>query len=705
VTAIPTESAKSLIGSDIGGTFTDFAAWNEATGRLVIEKTLTTTGNAEEGVFNGFNRLIEHSGIDFSKAHRILHGTTLAINAIIERTGGPTALITTKGFRDTLEIRHTARGDLWDMTGALPKAIVPRELRFEVSERTLADGSVYTALEEAEVRDILDLCKHRGVRSVAVCFLHSYANPHHEQEVRRIAKEHGVDLEFSLSSEVLPEIREYERTSATVINAYVRPRMRDYLPAIQGWLRQRGFCKEMLVMLSEGSVVGTQTALRFPIRMIESGPAAGVIAANHFAATAGFDRVVAFDMGGTTAKSCLLEGGVIPITSQLEVAREYRFRPGSGHPVGTPSVDISEIGSGGGSIASINAVGVVQIGPESAGAAPGPACYALGGTDPTVTDADVLLGLIDPQRFLGGRMPLDPSLAEMAIRDKIATPLKISVNDAALLIRELSIESTANAIRLQAALSGADLRRYVLVAYGGAGPLRAYDVMRKLNIGSAMIPPYPGVFSAFGLLVTPVAFSQTQTVYLTLVRASAPRLIEVLEELQKGALAEIAHVADLGAVRFEHVLDLCYRGQGYTISIAIDRSELSDDIEAIHRRFEAAYRSTYGLTLDDAVVLVTRVRVSAIADVESAVLRGYDGKDERRGLRAILTRRVWDSEERAKVEAEVYMRQQLPSGTRIQGPLIVQEDESSTYVGPKAALSVHDTGSLIIHNSALSVGD
>ena len=501
-----TSATCARIGVDIGGTFTDLLLVDDSTGDVTIVKTLTTPADPSDAVDSGVREALATAGTVPSQVRNVVHGTTLVTNAIIERKGDPTALITTKGFRDAIEIRREHRYDMYDLAIDPPRDLVPRYLRFEVDERVLSDGTIARELDSAEVERLVGAIASRGIRAIAVALLHAYRNPVHERRIGDIARRVAPDVKLSLASDVVPEIKEYERTSTTICNAYVKSLVDRYLAELERKLRAAGISGELSIMLSSGGVATVETSREFPIRLLESGPAAGALAAAHLGRLAGHTNLMSFDMGGTTAKVCLIEDGTPSRASQLEVDRVYRFKKGSGLPIKIPVIDMIEIGAGGGSIASVDTLGLLQVGPASAGADPGPACYARGGSAPTVTDADLLLGYLDPGFFLGGQMRLDVEAARRAIEERVAVPLGLTVTQAAWGIHQVVNENMANAARIHAIERGKNARQFPLLAFGGAGPVHAYGVASTLHSPAIILPLGAGVASTLGFLTAPLSF-------------------------------------------------------------------------------------------------------------------------------------------------------------------------------------------------------
>lgn len=568
---------------DIGGTFTDLVLVQD--GRVsATAKTLTTPDDPSKGVATGIDKLLRQ--IAPGQVAEVVHGTTLVANALIERRGAKTALVTTKGFRDVLAIRREHRYDIYDLFIELPEPLVPRRRRWELDERVLAGGSVDRPLEQAEVERLGKQARREGIEAVAVSLLHAYRNPDHEQAVAKALGRQLADVPISISSQVAPELGEYVRTSTTVANAYVQPLVDRYLARIEERLRERQVKAPLHVMLSTGGLAAVETGRRFPIRLAESGPAAGAISAAWTARQAGVEDVLAFDMGGTTAKACLIEKGAPLIAREHEVARVYRFAKESGLPVRAPVVDLIEIGAGGGSIAHVDRFGLPKVGPESAAAEPGPACYGQGGQEATVTDADLLLGHIDPEHFLGGEMELDVRAAEKAMT-RFAKALGSGVREAAEAIHRVVNENMAAAARMHAVERGRDLRRFALVATGGAGPVHAAGVARILGIKTVLYPPAPGVASAFGMLTAPPAFDFARSLPAALSEVDWQHVKAVLEEMK----AEGRRSLGSGQVRFTVQVDARHRGQGDSLTVTT-----APNAGAVARAFTQAYVDLYGRT-------------------------------------------------------------------------------------------------------------
>ena len=536
------------LGVDIGGTFTDLVVVDERTGAVGVGKVLTTPKDPAHGVEQGIQSLLGEAGVAAGAVRALVHGTTLATNALIERKGARTALLTTAGFRDTLEIRTEGRYDMYDLFIDPPAPLVPRHLRREVSERLLPDGSVLRPLDEAAARREIEALTAEGVEALAICLLHAYVNPVHERRLAAIAREVAPELPVSCSSDVVPEIREYERTSTTAANVYVVPLMARYLQDLEQRMVDLGLPGQLYVMQSSGGIALPEEARRLPIRLVESGPAAGALAAALAARERGESRLLSFDMGGTTAKACVIDDGVPLVAREFEVARADRFKKGSGLPVRVPVIEMIEIGAGGGSIARVDRLGLLKVGPDSAGADPGPACYGLGGRLPTVTDADLVLGYLDGEFFLGGRMRLDRPAAARAIEEHVARPLGLDLTQAAWGIHRLVNENMAAAARIHGIERGKDLRAYPLFAFGGAGPVHCWQVAKILKVPRILLPFGAGAMSAYGLLAAPLAFDFVRTRHERLDAPDWPAINRLLEEMEMEGRARLAR-AGVAATR------------------------------------------------------------------------------------------------------------------------------------------------------------
>ena len=665
------------LGLDIGGTFTDVAL--EIGERRFTAKTLTTPGAPERGVLSALDVVTRAAGIAPGQVGLIIHGTTLATNAVIERKGAKTALLTTEGFRDVVEIRHENRFDQYDVNIDLPPPLVPRRLRFPVRERIDAQGHVLTPLDEAGLARTIDELAARDIEAVAVGFLHSFTNPDHERRtgeaiVRRLPK-----MGVTLSSDVSPEMREYERFSTACANAYIQPLMGRYLKGLERELQQAGFVCPLLLMTSGGGITTVATAVRYPVRLIESGPAAGAIFAGCIARQHGLDQVVSFDMGGTTAKICLIDKAQPQTARFMEVARIYRFLKGSGLPLRIPVIEMVEIGAGGGSIARLDALKRIAVGPDSAGSQPGPVCYGQGGSAPTVTDADLVLGRIDPHRFSGGKIALDAAGAEHAIADRVGAPLGLAADHAALGISEMVDENMANAARVHAIESGKDVRARTLIAFGGAAPLHAARVAEKLGVDRVLVPANAGVGSAVGLLRAPVAYEIVRGRLVRLSQFDAAAVNQLLSEMRAEAEAVVRRGAPTAELTEQRSSFMRYRGQGHEIAVELPVCAFTDaDRAPLVQRFEAAYRRLYSRSIPGVDIEILSWVVSLRAPAEGRLAAEAVERPEE--VAPLSHRAVFDPDSGEFVDTPIYWRANLAPGVQIRGPAVIAEDETSTVV-------------------------
>ncbi len=629
----------------------------------------------------------------------IIHGTTLATNALIERKGAVTALVTTEGFRDSVEIGYEHRFEQYDVYLDKPEPVVPRYRRYTVPERMSAKGEVLVPLDEAAVEALVSQLQKERVAAVAVGLLHSYANPAHEERIRDILAKRLPELAISLSSEVSPELREYERLSTACANAYVQPLMAGYLERLDQRLRAGGFAGQLLLMTSGGGVIGLEAARRFPIRLVESGPAGGAILACRIAAECGLEQVIAFDMGGTTAKICLIDDGQPQTARNFEVARAYRFLKGSGLPLRIPVIEMVEIGAGGGSIARIDALKRVAVGPDSAGAVPGPASYGRGGSEPTVTDADLVLGRIDPEAFAGGSLKLDTAAAEEALKRVLGEPLELENVLAALAVSEMVDENMTSAARVHAVERGKSLEPRTLVAFGGAAPLHAARVAEKLGISRVLVPTGAGVGSAVGMLAAPVAYDVARSFYQRLDTLDPETVNAHLEGMRAEAYAVVEQSAGGAPLVETRTAYMRYIGQGHEIPVDLPVRPLeARDRSRLLKAFEAAYRAQFGRTIPglEAEVLSWAIGVATKVKPPRAARKVRAAK----ASKPLAKRRVFDPGRGAFVEAAAYRRADLKPGVRIAGPALVGEDETTTVVPPGFKLSVNALGYLILERSA-----
>jgi N-methylhydantoinase A len=683
-------------GIDIGGTFTDLILIDDTTGELTVGKVLTTPADPSRAVADVLSDALQQAAAAAEAVRHVIHGTTLVTNAVIERKGARTALLTTRGYRDAYEIAREHRYDLYDLFLEMPTPLVPRYLRLEVDERVYADGTVARAPDPDSVARLVAELRDKDIQAIAVCFVHSYANPAHERLVGDIIREIAPDIRVSLSSDVVPEIREYERTSTTVVNVYVQALVEDYLAELVRRLRDLRIGGELLLMLSSGGISTVETATQFPLRLLESGPAGGALASAYFGQLVGVSDLMAFDMGGTTAKLCVIEDGRPLTSTEFEVDRKYRFKAGSGLPVKTPVVELIEIGAGGGSIARVDGLGLLKVGPDSAGADPGPVCYGRGGTEPTVTDADLLLGYLDPQFFLGGRLRLDRDAAEQAVASKIAEPLGMSAVRAAWGIHQLVNEGMASAARVHAIERGKDPRSLPLFAFGGAGPGHGFGVARVLHSPRLIVPFGAGVTSAFGFLTAPLAFDFVRSFLAQLDSVNWRHVNAILDEMTTQGDAILARSGIAQTERhFTRQADVRYVGQGHEIRIDLPEGQLGpESLPGIRETFEEVYRSLFGRTGPDVPLEAVSWRLIASGprpSVRLSVPPAAAASSALKGQRLVY---FPDWEEHRPVA--VYDRYVLAPGTELDGPAIVEERESTTVVGPAARVAIDAARNLLV---------
>jgi N-methylhydantoinase A len=696
------------LGIDIGGTFTDLVIHDHERGEGVNCKVLTTHDDPSRAVGAGVARLLGAGRIDPADIARVVHATTLFTNALIERKGAVTGLLTTAGFADTLEIGRERKFELYDINVARPAPLVARHLRREVPERMRADGSVRQPLDRAAVIARAEELAGAGVASVAIVFLHAYVNPAHEAEAARLVAARFPDLHVTTSHEVAPEIREFERASTTVANAFIKPLAHRYLALMAERLAGQGIPAPLLLMLSSGGLTHVAEAQRTPVQMLESGPAAGAIAAAFFGHADSGGKVVAFDMGGTTAKLSLVDAGE-PLTAySFEAARQRRFVEGSGLPIRISTIELIEIGAGGGSIARVDEIGLLKVGPDSAGSEPGPAAYGLGGTEATVTDADLVLGYLNPGYFAGGTMRIDLAAAEAAL-DLVAGRVGLSRIEVAWGIHDIVNENMAGAARVHIAERGRDPRDYALLATGGAGPVHAYSVARKIGLRRVICPPSAGVASALGLLVAPARVDRVATVGIRLDRDDCAELERAFRRLEDDARAILADSGiELETATFQRLADGRFLGQGFDLVVALPPGPYdSPDGEgtrlALRAAFEGAYREKFALTPPEVPVEFINVRVAARAPVAGGAIAlagragGEAGFADGAAGPAIKGRRpAYFREAGGFVETAVYDRARLAVGQEFTGPAVVEEEGSTLVIGPGARARVAPTGNLIV---------
>ena len=677
------------LGIDIGGTFTDFALFDEAGGGLAIHKQLTTPDDPSRAVLEGTVSLLNRHDLDLGAVVEIVHGTTLVTNAVIERKGARTGMLTTRGFRDILDMGREKRYDVFDLRLVFPDAIVPRRWRAEVDERCHYDGSVEIPLDLDGARTTLsELVETHDIEALAICLLHGYANAGHEQALREMAAAAYPELAISISSEVSPEWREYERFTTTCLNAFTQPMFDQYLGRLEAGLGELGFAGRLFVMSSSGGTLAPDTARRLPVRVIESGPAAGAQMSAFHGRALKQPELLSFDMGGTTAKGALIRGGAAIKVYHQEVARAHDFKAGSGLPVKSPVIDMIEIGAGGGSIAEVDVRGTIRVGPRSAGADPGPACYGQGGNAPTLTDANLVLGYLDPAFFLGGEMSLDSAAAERVINEQIATALEIPLARAAWGIHEIIDEDVARAFRIHASERGFDYRGSAMIAFGGSGPVHAMGVARKLGIPRVIFPVAAGVMSALGLLASPLNFEVARTRQVFVGDLTQTDFDATFAALEAEATAPLT-AAGIGReeMNISRRLDMRYHGQGHEIEVSLPPKP---GVEALPEIFREHYAAIHGTALLDAPPVITTWKVEATAaPPELATARpAAAGEPEPKATRQAYFGGDY-------VPTPVYDRQGLGIGAVIEGPALIEERESTVVIGIGDKVQVDEFGNLV----------
>jgi N-methylhydantoinase A len=665
-------SDDHALGVDIGGTFTDVVL--ESAGRRHATKVLTTHAAPEEAILTGIARVCAAAGLPPSRLTRIIHGTTLATNALIERRGALTALVTTEGFRDVIEMRTESRFEQYDLRLTLPDPLIPRDARFTLRERIDAGGNVLVALDPEETEALA--ARLAGFESIAIGFLHSYLNPVHERQVAETFAARLPGVSLSLSCEVSPQMREYERFTTTCANAYVRPLMEGYLSRLRARLAGIGATCPLHLIHSGGGLIDVATAARFPVRLVESGPAGGAIFAATVARAHGLNRVLSFDMGGTTAKLCLIRDGMPRSARVFEVARSWRFKKGSGMPISIPVIDMVEIGAGGGSLAHVDALGRLQVGPDSAGSEPGPACYGRGGNRPAVTDADLVLGRLDPAAFAGGAIRLDPARARAALAAHVGGPLGLGDEAAAAALSEMVDENMANAARVHAVENGEDLADYTMIAFGGAAPLHAGRLCQKLGIARLLVPPGAGVGSAIGFLRAPHAFEATRSVYMRLDEFDAGAARAIWAALAEEAAGFVRTAAPEGAIRTDRRLYMRYVGQGWEVPVPVTGAMAdAPDRDAYAAAFESVYAGLFGRTVAGLAVEITVWAAKAATPVaEPPPVAPPAAARPAVGTRV---RSLIDPVTGAAEEAAEIARDLLADGCTVAGPAVITEEETT----------------------------
>ncbi|MFT5785099.1 MAG: N-methylhydantoinase A [Ascidiaceihabitans sp.] len=670
-------NSKIRMGVDIGGTFTDVVI--EVEGKQFSAKVLTTYTAPENAIIDGMHQVCAKAGVAPADVDQIIHGTTLATNALIERRGAKTALITTEGFRDVIEMRTESRFEQYDLNLELPEPLLPRQSRFTVSERVDANGSVLIHLDPIEVEAIADQIAAAGYDSIAVGLIHSYLNPDHERMVRDVLATKLPAVMVSLSSEVSPQMREYERFNTVVANAYIKPLMKSYLGRLKGRLKDEGADCAIFLMHSGGGIISIESAAEFPVRLVESGPAGGAVFAANIAARYGLDKVLSFDMGGTTAKICLIQNQTPKTSRVFEVARTYRFKKGSGMPISIPVIDMVEIGAGGGSLAHIDSMRQIRVGPESAGSEPGPACYGRGGDKPAVTDADLILGKLDPDNFAGGSIQLHADSSANALVNVLGKTLDMDAQTAAFGLAEVVDENMANAARVHAVENGEDLSDYTMIAFGGAAPLHAGRLCEKLGVDRLLVPTGAGVGSAIGFLRAPFSFEANRSVYMKLSDFKPDVIKTLLTELQDEATGFVRSCDKTSEILSEFKVYMRYTGQGWEIPIALTVEQaMAPDAGTFLHLFETDYAALFGRTVDGMDVEITVWAVNATTPSEKVAqiaLAQDAGSAKSSGTRALF-----DPALAAVTDAQIVLRDGMTTGQSVQGPAVVTEDETTIIV-------------------------
>ena len=666
------------LGVDIGGTFTDLVL-ESSNGVQASTKVLTTYDTPEDAIITGLQTVCKQVTIQPDKISQIIHGTTLATNALIERRGAKTALITTQGFRDVIEMRTESRFEQYDLNLTLPAPLLTRDHRYVVNERMDANGKILIPLQKAEIDALAERLVQFGYDSIAVGLLHSYANDSHEKMIGRALADRLPDVMISLSSEVSPQMREYERFNTTIANAYIKPLMKSYLSRLKGRLAKEGAYCPVFLMHSGGGIISLENAAEFPVRLVESGPAGGAVFAAHIAASHGLDRALSFDMGGTTAKICLVKDHTPKTARTFEVARTYRFKKGSGMPISIPVIDMVEIGAGGGSLAHVDSLDQIRVGPESAGSQPGPACYGRGGTAPTVTDSDLILGKLDPAGFAGGSIPLYTERATEALDIHIGSKLDMEAVEAAWGVAEMVDENMANAARVHAVENGEDLSEYTMIAFGGAAPLHAARLCEKLGIRRCLIPQGAGVGSAIGFLRAPFSFEANNSVFMQLSSFDPVRVKELFADMEKEASAFVRSCDQDANIKTEYKVYMRYAGQGWEIPVPLTVQHITKPDTADYKAcFEREYEQLFARTVAGMEIEITVWSVNAYTEPPEA--RPVQQQTHQRTLETTNTRPLFDPALSTFVNATVAQRDAVKDTTQIIGPAMLTEDETTIIV-------------------------
>ena len=669
---------KSIrLGVDIGGTFTDVVL--EHGKKLFSTKVLTTYTTPDDAIIDGMHRVCQQSGIAPARISQIIHGTTLATNALIERRGAKTALITTEGFRDVIEMRTESRFEQYDLNLILPQPLLPRNFRYTIDERMQADGQVLKPLHRSNIEALVAEIKVAGFESVAVGLLHSYVNDAHERLIAEVLAERMPQAMVSLSSQVSPQMREYERFNTTIANAYIKPLIKSYLARLKGRLADEGANCPIFLMHSGGGIISLENAAEFPVRLVESGPAGGAVFAAHIAARHGLDKVLSFDMGGTTAKICLIKNQTPKTARVFEVARTYRFKKGSGMPISIPVIDMVEIGAGGGSLAHVDSMRQIRVGPESASAEPGPACYGRGGTRPAVTDADLVLGRLDPVNFAGGTIPLDLAASNTALKTQLGDPLEMDSETAAFGLAEVVDENMANAARVHAVENGEDLSEYTMIAFGGAAPLHAGRLCEKLGIERMLVPSGAGVGSAIGFLRAPFSFEANRSQFMRLSDFDAPAITTLLNELKVEATTFVRTCDEQAKIEAQYKIYMRYSGQGWEIPVQLTATQAeTPDLATFQALFEREYAVLFGRVVEAMDAEITVWSVNATTPAQSVT--PVDVVPSMPLMTTQTRRALFDPATAAVAHALEVLRSDMTPGTCISGPAVITEDETTIIV-------------------------
>jgi N-methylhydantoinase A len=685
--------SAARLGVDIGGTFTDVVL--EYDNQQFSTKVLTTYTAPENAILEGVHTVCEKAGIGTGDITQIIHGTTLATNALIERRGAKTALITTQGFRDVIEMRTESRFEQYDLNLNLPTPLLPRHIRYTVQERVDALGNVLIPLDQKEVEALAEQIAEAGYDSVAIGLIHSYANSTHEQMIREVLAKRLPDVMVSLSSEVSPQMREYERFNTVVANAYIKPLMKSYLSRLEGRLRDEGVNCNIFLMHSGGGIISIDSAAEFPVRLVESGPAGGAVFAAHIAARYGLDKVLSFDMGGTTAKICLIKNQQPKTSRVFEVARTYRFKKGSGMPISIPVIDMVEIGAGGGSLAHVDSMRQIRVGPESAGSEPGPACYGRGGKKPAVTDADLILGKLDADNFAGGSIKLDADGSNRALTEVLGNTLDMDAQTAAFGLAEVVDENMANAARVHAVENGEDLSEYTMIAFGGAAPLHGGRLCEKLGVDRMLVPPGAGVGSAIGFLRAPFSFEANRSVYMKLSDFAPDKITTLLKELQTEATGFVRSCEANADILSDFKVYMRYTGQGWEIPITLTAEQaMNPDVDTFQSLFEEDYTKLFGRPVEGMDVEITVWAVNATTPPQTVDRIQQADTKQTSAAASAGKRELFDPALGKSVTAQVVLRDSVGDSQSVDGPAAITEDET-TIIVPSSRNAVRQTDGCI----------